>query len=126
MTNSQNGGLLMLEIMRGIAKVYGWPDITPEAKALIDVSPSVITTYLGSYEPTGSGIIYEVAMSGTQPALKIPGIAVPNELYPVATDNFIFFCAVGTGTLAFTRDAASQVDGLTIIVNGITITAKKK
>ena len=84
MTNSQNGGPLMLEIMRSIAKAYDWPDITPEARAVL------------------------------------------NELYPVAADNFIFFCAPGSGSLAFTRDAGGQVDGLTINIGGATATIQKK
>jgi CubicO group peptidase (beta-lactamase class C family) len=126
MTNAENGGLLMLEVMRGIAKVYGWPDITPEAKTLIDVSAGTLATYVGSYEPAGSGIVYEIAMSGTQLALRIPGIAVLNELYPDAADSFLFFWAKGTGTVTFSRDTAGQVNGLTLSTNGITVTAPKK
>ncbi len=126
MTNSENGGLLMLEIMRSISKVYGWPDIMPEAKNLIDVSPGILASYVGSYGPVGGGTFYEVAMSGGQLAIRILGNAVLNELYPVAADNFIFLWAWGSGSLTFTRNAAGQVDGLTIQSGGIIDTAKKK
>jgi len=112
--------------MRIISKVYGWPDITPEAKELIDVPPGILAAYAGSYGPIGGGIFYEVAMSGAQLAIRILGNAVLNELYPVAADNFIFFWARGNGSLAFTRDAAGQVDGLTIYSGGVTDMALKK
>lgn len=126
MTNSQNGGPMMLEIMRSISKVYGWPDITPEAKDLIDVPPGILTSYVGSYGPIGGGIFYEVTMSGVQLAIRILGNAVLNELYPVAADNFIFFWTQGNGSLTFTHDAAGQVDGLTIYSGGVTDMALKK
>ena len=114
MTNAENGGLVMLEIMRGIAKVYGWPDITAEAKDLIDVPPSTLSTYVGSYGTTGSSAFYEITMPGSQLAMRIPGIAVLNELYPVAKDNFIFLWAKGPGSITFTRDAGGQVNGLSL------------
>ncbi len=126
MTNSESGGLVMLEIMRSIAKVYGWPDVVPEARDLIDVAPGVLATYVGSYGPPGSGSLYEVAMSGMQLAIKIAGLAVLNELYPVAKDNFIFFSAAGSGSLAFTRNAAGQVDGINIHLAGASATGLKK
>ena len=105
---------------------YSWPDITPEAKELIDVPPGILAAYAGSYGPIGGGIFYEVAMSGGQLTIRIFGNAVLNELYPVAADNFIFLWRMGNASLAFTRDAAAQVDGLTINSGGVTDTAKKK
>lgn len=126
MTNSESGGLVMLEIMRSIAKVYGWPDMVPEAKDLIDMPPGVLATYVGSYGPPGGGSFYEVAMSGAQLAIKISGLAVLNELYPVAEDNFIFFSAAGSGSLAFTRNAVGQVDGLSINLAGASAMGLKK
>lgn len=126
MTNSESGGLVMLEIMRSIAKVYGWPDMAPEARDLIDVAPGVLATYVGSYGPPGGASFYEVAMSGTQLAIKIAGLAVFNELYAVAADNFIFFSAAGSGSLAFTRNTAGQVAGLNIHLAGASATGLKK
>jgi hypothetical protein len=34
----------MQEVMRSIAKVYGWPDVTPEAKELIDAPPDILAS----------------------------------------------------------------------------------
>ena len=70
----------MLEIMRGISKVYGWPDVAPEAKDLIDMPSSILSSYVGNYGPVGGGIFYEVAMSGEKLAIRIIGNAVLNEL----------------------------------------------
>ncbi|MFH0997297.1 MAG: serine hydrolase [Pseudomonadota bacterium] len=126
MTNSDNGGLLMREIMYGISKVYGWPDIMPEAKELIDVPPGILDSYVGSYGPIGGDIFCEVAMSGVQIAIRFAGTAVLNELYPVAADNFVFFWFGGNGSLTFIRNAAGQVDGLTVVIDGTTTMAPKK
>ncbi len=126
MTNSQNGEPLMLEIMRSIAKGYDGPDITPEARELIDAPRGVLAAYAGGYGPPGGGVFNEVALSGVQLAIRFPGIAVLNELYAVAADNFIFFGTPGGGLLAFTRDAAGHVDGMTINIGGGSATVQKK
>ena len=53
MTNSENGAPLIMEILRGIAVVYGWPDLQPEEIPAIAVDPSLYNMYAGRYAPDG-------------------------------------------------------------------------
>jgi CubicO group peptidase (beta-lactamase class C family) len=59
MTNSDNGGVIMEEVMRSIAFEYGWPDFAPSVRALADVQPEKLARLTGAYE-FGDGSIYIV------------------------------------------------------------------
>jgi CubicO group peptidase (beta-lactamase class C family) len=50
MTNSENGAALVLEILRSIAKEYGWPDFQPKEKVIAKVDPAILYAYVGQYE----------------------------------------------------------------------------
>lgn len=50
MTNSDNGSDLIFEILRGIAKEYGWPDFAPREKAMVTVDPKSFAQFAGLYE----------------------------------------------------------------------------
>lgn len=50
MTNSDNGGVLIEEILRGLAAVYGWPDYQPEEKLLFRLPEEIYRKYTGRYE----------------------------------------------------------------------------
>ncbi len=51
MTNSENGEELALEIMRGIAAVYNWPDLQPRRVTIANVNTAVYEGYQGVYQP---------------------------------------------------------------------------
>ncbi len=51
MTNSENGEELALEILRGIAAVYDWPDLQPRRVTIVSVDTAVYERYLGVYRP---------------------------------------------------------------------------
>lgn len=50
MTNSDNGGVLIEEILHGLSAVYGWPDYKPEEKPLYRLDPSIYAQYVGRYQ----------------------------------------------------------------------------
>lgn len=50
MTNSDNGGAIVNEIMRAIAREYGWPDFQVVEKASVPLSPAAFDTFAGRYE----------------------------------------------------------------------------
>lgn len=50
MTNSDNGGVLTEEILRGLAVIYGWPDYRPEEKTLFRLPPEIYQKYIGRYQ----------------------------------------------------------------------------
>ncbi|MBS0632694.1 MAG: beta-lactamase family protein [Verrucomicrobia bacterium] len=50
MTNGDNGGLLAIELMRAIAKEYGWPDFKPVEKIAAPLAPAAFGNLAGRYE----------------------------------------------------------------------------
>jgi CubicO group peptidase (beta-lactamase class C family) len=50
MTNSDNGGVIMEEVMRSIASAYGWPDFAPAMRTLADVKPERVARLIGAYQ----------------------------------------------------------------------------
>ena len=50
MTNSENGHFLAMEIMRGIAQVYHWPDFRAVEKTAVSLSAERYAAYAGQYE----------------------------------------------------------------------------
>jgi CubicO group peptidase (beta-lactamase class C family) len=49
MTNSDVGSLLIAEIERAAAEVYGWPDHRAVVKQVTQVDPKILATYVGAY-----------------------------------------------------------------------------
>lgn len=50
MTNSVNGTNFTEEIMRSIAKEYGWFDYFPKAKVIVSIDPKIYDAYVGKYQ----------------------------------------------------------------------------
>ena len=63
MTNSENGGQLMLEVLRSIAAEYGWPDYQPRERVITKVDPAIYDRYVGEYEVM-PGLILTVTKEG--------------------------------------------------------------
>ena len=55
MTNADNGGSLIGEIIRGISTIYGWNINQPETIEKYDISESDLTQYSGTYLAEISG-----------------------------------------------------------------------
>jgi CubicO group peptidase (beta-lactamase class C family) len=49
MTNGDGGRKLVDEILRGIAKEYGWPDYLPKEKTVARVDANLLAAYVGQY-----------------------------------------------------------------------------
>ncbi len=54
MTNSDNGGSLIDEIVASVATVYGWPDLKPVEKAAIAADPAANAAVAGAYQLLGT------------------------------------------------------------------------
>ncbi len=54
MTNSDNGAELSTEILRSIAREYGWDDMKPDEITIVEANPTVYEKYVGRYKfPSG-------------------------------------------------------------------------
>lgn len=49
MTNGDGGDDLMMEVVRGVARVYGWPDYAPEVRTVAAVASTILDAYSGTY-----------------------------------------------------------------------------
>ncbi len=59
MTNSDNGGMIMEEVMRSIAAAYAWPDFAPARRSAVDLKAERLARLIGVYE-FNDGSIYIV------------------------------------------------------------------
>ena len=49
MTNSDNGGQLLSEILRSFSQVYNWPIYKPSVKKIIEMPTEVLNSFVGNY-----------------------------------------------------------------------------
>jgi CubicO group peptidase (beta-lactamase class C family) len=115
MTNGDNGYTLCMEIVRAVAKVYGWADFKPEETNLIEVPPSVLQSYAGDYEQTnGEKMTFQVYTSGNGLMMKYVGLVSERlDMYPTDTNTFLLRGQL-RGTLVFSNNGSGNVTGFTI------------
>jgi CubicO group peptidase (beta-lactamase class C family) len=123
MTNGDNGIALALEVLRSVARVYGWPDFRSEQANLIDLPLSVLEAYEGNYTQTGGNMTFQVYMSGGGLMMRFH-TAERLDMYPTAADTFLMRGLV-QGTVTFTRDIWGNVIGFTAVTGDGTFIARK-
>ena len=90
MTNGDNGLALSMEIIRSVAKVYGWPDFKPEEANLIDVALPTLQSYVGNYKQTDGDMTFQVYLSGGDLMMKfqLADVSERLDMYATASDTF--------------------------------------
>jgi len=114
MINGDNGYTLCMEIVRSVAKVYGWPDFKPEEANLIEILPSVLQSYAGDYKQTDGDMTFQVYVSGNGLMMKFVSVISERlDMYPTDTDTFLLRSQL-PGTLTFSKDGSGSVKGFAI------------
>jgi CubicO group peptidase (beta-lactamase class C family) len=122
MTNGDRGGGLFSELLRAIAREYGWPDYQPIEKTVADVNPAVYRSYVGDYD--ANGILATITTDGEQLfALASPLGPERIRLYPSAEDRF--FLLDQDVDLTFLKDTQGHVTEMRATANGQEVTARK-
>lgn len=103
MTNSENGGELVVEIIRSVAAEYGWPDFHPREKVIVKVDPRIYDSYVGEYE-IAPGLILFVTREGD----KLLSRAMPIPTPPSATGQPKSEMFPESETTFFVKDADAQ------------------
>ncbi|MGB9765132.1 MAG: serine hydrolase domain-containing protein [Candidatus Saccharicenans sp.] len=121
MTNSDNGWILIDEILRGLSAIYDWPDFKPEEKPLYRLDPSIYQQYCGRYEVNEN---YFLDVSNEDYYLIVhPTGQSPTKFY-VETQT-IFFSVDPFIRIKFNLDEQGKVTGLVLWQEDYEIRAKK-
>jgi CubicO group peptidase (beta-lactamase class C family) len=121
MTNSENGGVLIDEVLRGLSAIYDWPDFKPEEKTLFRLDSSIYKQYCGCYQVNDS---YFLDVSYENYYLIVhPTGQSPTKFY-VETQS-IFFSVDPFIRIKFNFDENNQVTGLVLWQEDYEVRAKK-
>jgi len=121
MTNSDRGSSLADEVLRSIAREYGWVDYLAKEKVLAHVDPKIYSTYAGQYELAPNFILTITAEDG-----RLMGQATGQaklELFPESETQF--FPTATAVEITFVKDEKGQVIHLILRQGGQDIVAKK-
>jgi len=109
MTNGENGNLLGQEVMRGLARVYGWPGFQPATRAVAQIDPAVYARYEGRYryteEPDWGAV---VVREGDRLFWQDLPDGLRCELYPES--ETVFFSLERQQRITFVRDPDGSVE----------------
>jgi CubicO group peptidase (beta-lactamase class C family) len=113
MTNGENGKLLGGEVMRALAKVFGWPGFQPGEKSLVQVDTTVFAQLEGQYryiDEPDYGV--EITNDGEHLFLKESQDGMRFRLYPESETDF--FCLPRSEEITFIKNPKGKVDTLLI------------
>ena len=119
MTNGEQGDALCGEIIRGIAREYGWPSYLIE-KTIVPIEPGKLSGYAGDYEFNGAkyGILIE---DGKLKARNASG----TKFDLLAESETKFFIRERPVEFVFVKDPSGRVTELVLNSNGQEIRFKK-
>lgn len=124
MTNSDSGGDLYGEIIRSVAKEYGWPDFHPIEHNVVKLNPATFEPYVGTYEVPGTGELVVTLKSDALYIQAAPLGPEPQQLFPDSDKSF--FILSGDITFSFDRPASpDSATQLTIHAGPQTVVAQK-
>ena len=113
MSNGENGILLGLEMLRGLAKILGWSGFEQMEKAVAQVDPAIYAPYEGRYQPAdypdysavivreGDRLFWEEMPDGMR-----------YELYPESDTTF--FACERWEQITFVTDAGGAVEAMMV------------
>ena len=126
MTNADRGDRLADEILRSIAREYGWSEFQPKEKVVAKVDPKVYAAYVGQYEfEFSSDYVVTVGINAGNltTELKQPSGQTKAELLPES--EIRFFRKDVDLEILFVKDEKGRVTHLTFFQEGQEFQAKK-
>lgn len=101
MTSGGDGAQLTGDVIRSAATVYHMPDFKSVEHTTVDVSPHILSSYVGTYS------FVKVSMQDGNLVAEIPIGSSPQRLYPESQTRF--FVLNGPQELIFDRDEQGSV-----------------
>jgi CubicO group peptidase (beta-lactamase class C family) len=99
LTNGDGGSQLISEILRAVARSYGWKAYQPEERTVVSVDPATLARYVGRYQIPGLTTLDVIQKDGAL-ALLVPILSPdpqpllaqsPTEFFNIATGVSIAF-----------------------------------
>jgi CubicO group peptidase (beta-lactamase class C family) len=123
MTNGDGGGQLASEILRSIAREYGWADYTVKEREVARVDPKVYASYTGQYDVRNSSVA--VTIENGRLFIQAPPFGPDKvELYPESETKY--FITLDDVTFTFIKDEKGQVTEMLVESPGPSFRAKKR
>jgi CubicO group peptidase (beta-lactamase class C family) len=118
MTNGEAGVDLAYELLRAVAREYGWPGFRQRMRPLVAAAPDSLRHLAGRYRLTvgADTSVIAVRAEGDRLAAALPGVSAPLAFLPT-TDGRFFSTDSGV-ELAFVRRADGAVTALRILGAG--------
>ena len=109
MTSSEAGNEIMFDVLRAIAREYGWPAMQPIEKAAVAMDPAALRDFPGRYQGTFQGQTAEYVVAAAGGVLSIANRTwpAPRVLHPMGQSRF--FLRESEREYTFERDASGRV-----------------
>lgn len=121
MTNGDNGGQLMGEILRTIAYEYKWPDFAPVMRRAVKIEPTRFDLLLGSYR-LSTDIVLTFTRDGERYIVQTIGLA-PIEI--LAASEHEYFTTAFDSRFTFTVDEQGKGAGIVLHQDGRDTSGKR-
>jgi CubicO group peptidase (beta-lactamase class C family) len=120
MTNAEQGDALCGEILRGIAREYGWVDYLVE-KTIVQLDVQKLSGYVGEYDFLGAGKYTVLIEDG-----KLKAIGNTSTKYELLAESETkFFIRERPVEFVFVKDASGRITEMILYSNGQEIRLKK-
>jgi CubicO group peptidase (beta-lactamase class C family) len=107
MTNGDAGAELLPEILRAVARSYGWKALRPEERAVVAVEPAILARYAGDYEIAGLAKVAVTLKDGRLYA-DVPALS-PDAFELMPESQTRFFITANGLTIDFVADTPGGV-----------------
>ncbi|HEX2211372.1 MAG TPA: serine hydrolase [Longimicrobium sp.] len=109
MTNSESGNDVMYDIIRSIAREYGWPAFQPVEKTAVALDPALLRDAPGRYRGVlnDEPFFYTVEAKDGGLTINAPSWPAPRVLYPSSATRF--FIRESEREYTFERDESGRI-----------------
>jgi CubicO group peptidase (beta-lactamase class C family) len=120
MTNSDTGSDVAAELLRSLAREYGWPRFQAVEKTAVTVDAAALQAVTGRYQATAQGntLTLELAVRDGQLVGTVSTWPSPRVLYPLSATEPRFFIRELDREFTFERDESGRVVRLRVTGGG--------
>ncbi len=126
MTNSFKGERIIPELLRSIAREYGWGDFQPKEKTIAKIDPNVYADYVGEYQFEFSSdytLTVGTEAGNLTTELKQPTGQSKSEIFPESETKF--FRKDADIEITFVKDEKGEVTHLIFLQEGQELRVRK-